>query len=99
MTQLDAYGYGGFIFLKKENNEPLKEALALWQGQKACQHSDHADSQEHIQFWHADEIDTLHTYKGRVRFIRAATPKPDKKPARWCFALPAQPPRQFSSLP
>ena len=34
MTQLDAYGYGGFIVLKKENNEPLKEALALWQGQE-----------------------------------------------------------------
>jgi hypothetical protein len=74
MTQLDAYGYGGFIVLKKENNEPLKEALALWQGQKACEHADDADRQEHIEFWDADEIDTLHTYKGRVRVIRAATP-------------------------
>jgi hypothetical protein len=30
MTQLDGYGYGGFLVLKKENNEPLKEALTLW---------------------------------------------------------------------
>src|SRR5258707_15771391 len=37
MTQLDAYGYGGFIVLKKENNEPLKEALALWRGPKKRQ--------------------------------------------------------------
>src|ERR1700739_3498235 len=31
MTQLTNYGYGGFFVLKKENNEPLKEALSLWQ--------------------------------------------------------------------
>jgi hypothetical protein len=29
MSRLDDYGYGGFIVLKKENNEPLQEALAL----------------------------------------------------------------------
>jgi hypothetical protein len=28
MTQLDQHGYGGFLVLKKDNNEPLKEALA-----------------------------------------------------------------------
>ena len=25
MTQLDQYGYGGFLVLKKENNEPLRK--------------------------------------------------------------------------
>jgi hypothetical protein len=30
MTQLTDYGYGGFLVLKKEKNEPLKEALTLW---------------------------------------------------------------------
>jgi len=96
MTQLDAYGYGGFIVLKKENNEPLKEALALWQGQKACEHADDADRQEHIEFWDADEIDTLHTYKGRVRVIRAAITKPDKEPTSWCFAIIGQRARKVS---
>jgi SEC-C motif len=96
MTQLDAYGYGGFIVLKKENNEPLQEALALWQGQKSCEHSDDADSKEHIEFWDADEIDTLHTYKGRVRVIRAAITKPDKEPTSWCFAIIGQRARKAS---
>ena len=96
MTQLDAYGYGGFIVLKKENNEPLKEALALWRGQKSCEHSDDADSKEHIEFWDADEIDTLHTYKGRVRVIRAAITKPDKEPTSWCFAIIGQRARKVS---
>ena len=32
ITKLDECGYGGFIVLKKNDNEPLKEALALWEG-------------------------------------------------------------------
>src|SRR5207302_6156286 len=51
MTQLDSYGYGGFIVLKKENNEPLKEALALQQGRGPCEQSDDVDKKEHIDFW------------------------------------------------
>ena len=31
MTHLDQHRYGGFLVLKKDNNEPVKEALALWQ--------------------------------------------------------------------
>src|SRR5207249_1191108 len=31
MTQLDNYGYSGFLVLKKEKNEPLKDALTLWE--------------------------------------------------------------------
>src|SRR5260370_7242980 len=31
MTQLDHYGYGGFLVLKKENNKPLKQTLRLRQ--------------------------------------------------------------------
>ena len=37
MTKLDQYRYGGFIVLKKNDNAPLKEALALWQGEGPCQ--------------------------------------------------------------
>src|SRR5437879_13193408 len=29
MTQLDNYGYSGFLVLKKEKNEPLQDALTL----------------------------------------------------------------------
>jgi len=55
-----------------------------------------ADRQEHIEFWNADEIDTLHTYKGRVRVIRAAITKPDKEPTSWCFAIIGQRARKVS---
>jgi hypothetical protein len=87
MTQLDGYGYGGFIVLKKDHNEPLKEALALWQGQGPCERYDDPDKKEHIEFWDCDDIDTLDTYKGKVRVIRAMVTKPGKAPTTWCFAI------------
>jgi Sulfotransferase domain len=43
-----------------------------------------------IEFWDEDEIETLDTYKGKVRVIRAVvTPSdpPDSTPHTWCFAL------------
>jgi len=96
MTQLDDYGYGGFIVLKKENNEPLKEALALQQGHEPCEQCDDADKKEHIQFWDSDDIDTLDTYKGKVRVIRAVISKADKDPTTWCFAIIGKRARKLS---
>lgn len=87
MTQLDRYGYGAFIVLKKENNEPLKEALALWQLEGICEEYDDPDNHEHVQFWDGDNIDTLDTYKGKIRVIRAVITKPNKAPTTWCFAI------------
>jgi SEC-C motif/Transposase DDE domain len=90
MTQLDAYGYGGVIVLKKENNEPFKEALALWQGKGPCEIYEDRDAHEHMEFWDAHDIETLDTYQGKVRAIRAVitpTDKPDSSSSTWCFAL------------
>jgi hypothetical protein len=87
MTQLEGYGYGGFIVLKKDHNEPLKEALALWQGQDPCERDDDPDTHEHIEFWDGDAIETLETYTGKVRVIRAVVTKPGKAPTTWCFAV------------
>jgi hypothetical protein len=95
MTQLDQHGYGGFLVLKKENNEPLQEALALWQGQGPCETYDDPDRKEHVQFWDVDDIETLDTYKGKVRVIRAVVTKPDKEPSTWCFAMVGQRARQL----
>lgn len=99
MTQLDGYGYGGFIVLKKENNQPLKEALALGQEQKPCEQYHDGEAKEHIAFWDADDIETLDTYPGKVRVIRAVVSqadKPDAAPSTWCFALIGQRARKLS---
>ena len=36
LTKLAGHGYGAFIVLRNENNEPLKEALSLWDDQAPC---------------------------------------------------------------
>jgi hypothetical protein len=96
MTQLDNYGYGGFLVLKKENNEPLQEALALWQGQGPCQRCDDLERKEQVQFWDADDIETLDSYKGKVRVVRAVITKRDQEPSTWCFAVVGERARQLS---
>ena len=85
-TKLAQYHYGGFIVLKKDNNEPLKEALAIWGDQPPCEQYDDPDTKEHIDFWDADEIDTLSTFKGKVRVVRAVITHADGSRHTWCFA-------------
>ena len=87
MTKLHEHGYGGFIVLKKENNEPFKEALAIWQTEPPCAEYHDDDNNEHIEFWNVDEIQTLETYKGKVRVIRAIVTHKDGTRNTWCFAV------------
>jgi hypothetical protein len=87
MTKLDKYGYGGFIVLKKSNNEPLKEALSLWKDKGPCQVIDDEEKHERVEFWDVGDIDTLDTYKGKVRVIRAVITKKDGSRKTWCIAL------------
>jgi len=87
MSQLEAHGYGGFIVLKKGDNEPLKEALSLWQGHGPCETCDAPDAKEHVEFWDVDEIATLDTYPGQARVIRAVITKAEPPPRTWCFAI------------
>ena len=87
MTQLDGYGYGGFLVLKKENNEPLKEALTLWKIHRRCEIGENPDRKEQVEFWDVDDVETLDTYTGKVRVIRAVVTKPDQDPSTWCFAI------------
>jgi hypothetical protein len=87
MTKLDRCGYGGFIVLKKDDNEPLKEALALWEGQGPCERFYDDDKKEHVEFWDADDINTLDTYKGKVRVIRAVITKKNGTRKTWCLGI------------
>jgi hypothetical protein len=87
MTKLAEYNYGGFIVLKKENNEPFQEALDLWGDQPPCEQYDDPETKEHIEFWDVDEIDTLSTFKGKTRVIRALVSDEEGKTTTWCFAI------------
>jgi hypothetical protein len=98
MTKLDRYGYGGFIVLKKNDNEPLKEALALWRDQGPCEQFDDLEKREHVDFWDVDDINTLDSYKGYVRVIRAEITRNETSttPKTWCFAIVGSRARRLS---
>lgn len=98
MTTLAQCGYGGFIVLKKEDNEPLKEALSLWQNEGPCQRYEDKEKKESIDFWDADDIETLATYKGSVRVIRAHITGDDRKRRTWCFAVVGRRARKVSRI-
>jgi hypothetical protein len=59
MRQHDRHGRGGLIVLKQEDNEPLKDALALWAGQAPCEVSEGPDGKEHVEYWDLDDVTTL----------------------------------------
>jgi hypothetical protein len=97
MTQLTHYGYGGFLVLKKERNEPFKEALKLWEIEGPCENYEDRERKEQIEFWDVDDIETLETYSGKVRAVRAMVTKANQEePTRWCFAIIGQRARQVS---
>lgn len=87
LTKLDQCGYGGFIVLKNDNHQPLKDAHWLWQDQKPCaQYYDEAHKAQ-IDFWDANNIDALKTYKGKVRVIRAVITRQNGTRKTWCFGI------------
>jgi len=95
MTQLTDYGYGGFLVLKKEKNEPLKDALTLWEMEGRCESYEDPERKEHVEFWDVDDIETLTSYQGKIRAIRAVVTKPSEDPSTWCFAIIGQRARQL----
>jgi SEC-C motif len=96
MTLLQDCGYDGVLVLKKENNEPFQEALALWQGQPGCETYQDCENQEQVEFWDAYDIQTLDTYRGELRVLRAQITKPAQAPTTWCFALVGRRARRLS---
>jgi len=92
LTRVEKLNYGAFIVLKKENHEPLKEALALWEGQEPCKRVDNPEAREHVEFWDVDGLETLDTYKGKIRVVRAVvtTIKPRPTTKTWCIAIVGQ---------
>lgn len=96
MTQITKYGYGGFLVLKKEKDEPYKDALKLWGIEGSCEKYEDQDRKEQVQFWDVDNIETLSTYKGKVRAIRAVVTMQGEDPSTWCFAIVGQRARQLS---
>jgi hypothetical protein len=78
-------GFSVLATLKKENNEPLKEALALWQGQEPKTVIERKD--ERVELWDCKDITTLGTYDASIRVVREIVYCGDKVKSSWCWAV------------
>lgn len=101
LTLAQQHGFGVIAVVKKETDEPLKEALALWKN-KAPEHVALVPERgERIDLWDCKDLETLGTYKGPIRVVRGVVRKietrtkeerKNKEPPRetsttWCFAV------------
>ncbi len=73
--------------------------VTLWGSKPPCRSQDDRESNEHIDFWDVDDIETLGTYKGKVRVIRAVVTKPNGKASTWCFGIVGKKARRTGLLP
>jgi hypothetical protein len=78
------------IIVKKDGDEPLKEALALWGDQSPQEVITDEKAKERIELWDCRELRTLSTYDGPIRVVRARVTdldQPTKPPHTWCMVV------------
>jgi hypothetical protein len=80
-------GYGVIAVAKKNSDEPLKEALSLWNNEEPKVVFDEK-KKERIELWDCPDIETLSTYRGPIRVVRAIVHKQAANTTHtWCFAV------------
>lgn len=92
---------GAIVVAKKQTDEPLKEALAIW-GTSAPQKTiEDETAHERIELWDCPDLETLRTYHGgKIRCVRARLTKldePDRKPSVWCMLVTGAPQRRLAA--
>lgn len=88
LTLLNELKMGAVLIAKKSKDEPLKEALNIWGDKPADKVIDDEESGEQIELWEVKDIETLDTYKGKIRMVRGRVTKPiSKEPSTWCMAV------------
>lgn len=77
---------GAVIIARKENDEPLREALALWEGQPPAQVVE--TNGERLELWDCPELRTLESYSGPIRVVRGHIYKSGaSRPSMWCVLV------------
>ncbi|MBI5543926.1 MAG: transposase [Deltaproteobacteria bacterium] len=89
LSTLDRLGFGAVIVIKKDTDEPLREAHNLWAGKPPNETVEDKEAGEFIELWDCKELQTLSTFKGPVRVTRAVVhpldPEDATEPKQWCF--------------
>lgn len=90
LTVLDELGLSGIVIAKKEADEPLRDAMAVW-GDQPGKAVEDVEAKERLELWDCPGVETLMTYDGPIRVVRAVvSPLGEKSASRhferrqWC---------------
>jgi hypothetical protein len=90
LTAVKELKMSAIVVAQKDGDEPLKEAISLWGNQAATQVVVDKRRAEHIELWDCPDLETLGTYGGKIRVVRARISdldKPDATPRNWCVVV------------
>jgi len=99
LSSLQQLGLGAVVVARKETDEPLKEALRIWAQQPPERVVDNEAASEQIELWDCQDLETLNTYEGKIRVVRARvnkTHKPEQQPSQWCMLVTGAPALRLS---
>jgi hypothetical protein len=101
LTAVKQLRMSAVIIAKKDGDEPLKEALAIWGDKPPQEVVDDKKADERIELWDCRDITTLSTYDGPIRVVRARitdTEQPNKPARTWCMVVTGPAATRLSSL-
>ena len=98
LTVAEECHFGVVSVLKKKTDEPLKEALAIWGDSPPEKVIDDPDRRERLELWDCPAIETLSSYRGKIRVVRGRVYKRSEgDPHTWCFAVTGIAARRLSA--
>lgn len=81
---------GAIVVAKKDGDEPLREALRIWDRQPPSSTFDDEEKHERVALWDCPALETLSSYDGPIRVVRAEITDLDNPEAQrhtWCFLI------------
>lgn len=90
LTTLDSLGLGAVIIVRKEHEEPLREALHLWADQAPHRLVEDEKARERLALWDCRDLETLTSYEGKIRCVRGCVTRlkdPEEPPSTWCMLV------------
>jgi len=90
LTLVKELAMGAIVVAKKDGDEPLREALRIWDRQPPTSVFEDEEKKEKVEFWDCPELRTLRSYDGPIRVVRAEITDLDKPQAArrtWCFLV------------
>jgi hypothetical protein len=81
---------GAVIIARKEGDEPLREALRIWDRHPPDAVFEDPEKKERIELWDCPGLETLSSYKGPIRVVRGRVTDladPEAPRRTWCIVV------------